>query len=173
MPKRYRHVAEYYDAEYAHRKMLEQDVSFFLARLPKRRQEILELAVGTGRAAIPLAQAGHRVVGVDYARDMLDIARRKRDAVGLSDRDLELILRDALRLSLKRKFDWVCLFFNTFLVFTTLAEQDCLLRVVCSHLRSGGRFWLDIFLPDLSLIPIPGWRIGIPTRFSCRTSGGR
>lgn len=120
MPKRYRHVAEYYDAEYSDRKMLEQDVPFFLKQLPSRKQTILELAVGTGRAAIPLAQAGHRVVGVDYARDMLDIARRKRDAVGLSDRDLELVHRDTLKLTLKRKFDWVCLFFNTFLVFTTL-----------------------------------------------------
>ena len=155
MPKRFLHIAEYYDAEYAHRKMLEQDVPFFLGQLPKRPQEILELAVGTGRAAIPLAQAGHRVVGVDYARDMLAIARRKRDAVGLSDRELELIRHDALTLKLKGKFDWIGLFFNTFLVFTTLAEQDRLLRVVRSHLRPSGRFWLDIFFPDLSLIPNP------------------
>ena len=55
-------------------------------QLPARRQTVLELAVGTGRAAIPIAQAGHRVVGVDYAADMLAIARRKRDAVGLTER---------------------------------------------------------------------------------------
>lgn len=155
MNKRYQAIAEYYDAEYSDRKMLEQDVPFFLKQLPKRKQTILELAVGTGRAAIPLAQAGHRVVGVDYAGDMLDIARRKRDALGLSDRELELVRRDALKLSLNRKFDWVCLFFNMFLAFTTLKEQDRLLRVVRTHLRPDGRFWLDIFLPDLSLIPNP------------------
>src|SRR3954451_711149 len=84
--KRYRAIAEYYDAENARHAMLEHDVPFFLGQLPKTRsQSILELAAGTGRAAIPLAQAGHRVVAVDYADDMLAIARRKRDAVGVTE----------------------------------------------------------------------------------------
>src|ERR1700722_4192904 len=69
----YRAIAEYYDAENEHHRVLEEDVPFFLGQLPKRKQEILELAVGTARAAIPLAQAGHSVVGVDYAADMLRI----------------------------------------------------------------------------------------------------
>ena len=153
MGKRYRHVAEYYDAEYAHGKMLEQDVPFFMGQLPRRRQSILELAVGTGRASIPLAQAGHRVVGADYAADMLDIARRKRDSVGLNDRQLELVRSDVLKLDLGRRFDWVCIFFNTFLAFTSLEEQDRLLQVVRKHLKPAGRFWIDIFQPDLTMIP--------------------
>src|ERR1700712_4968013 len=97
---RYRAIAEYYDAEYAELEMLRHDVPFFLGQLPKRRQTILELAVGTGRAAIPIAQAGHRVVGVDYAPDLLAIARRKRDVVGLKDRELELRQGDVRRLKL-------------------------------------------------------------------------
>ena len=153
MAKQYRHVAEYYDAEYAHSKMLEQDVPFFMGQLPKRPQSILELAVGTGRAAIPLAQAGHRVVGVDYAADMLAVARRKSDAVGLSGRELQLLRGDVLQLDLGRRFDWVCIFFNTFLAFTTLREQDRLLQIVLRHLKSSGRFWVDIFQPDLTMIP--------------------
>src|SRR5690242_15483859 len=101
--KRYRAIAEYYDFESQRIRWLERDVPFFLRHLPRRRRlDILELATGTARAAIPLAQAGHRVAGVDYAKDMLDIARRKRDAVGLSDRELELILADVLKLNLKR-----------------------------------------------------------------------
>jgi ubiquinone/menaquinone biosynthesis C-methylase UbiE len=155
MVKRYRHVAEYYDAEYAHSKILEQDVPFFLGQLPRKRQSILELAAGTGRAGIPLAQAGHRVVGVDYARDMLDIARRKRDSVGLSEKELELIYRDVLKLDLGRTFDWVCIFFNTFLAFTTLSEQDRILQTVVRHLKPTGRFWVDLFQPDLSMIAEP------------------
>ena len=89
---RYRAIAEYYDAEYANTEMLRHDVPFFLGQLPKKRQSVLELAVGTARAAIPIAQAGHRVVGVDYAPDLLEIAARKRVAVGLKERDLELHL---------------------------------------------------------------------------------
>jgi SAM-dependent methyltransferase len=153
--RRYRALAEYYDAEYAHSKMLQQDVPFFLGQLPKRRQSILELCVGTARAAIPMAQAGHRVVGVDYAKDLLDIAIRKRDSVGLSDRDLELVYGNVLELKRSEKFDWICIFFNTFLAFPTLDEQDRLLRVVRKHLKPRGRLWIDIFNPDLGLLTHP------------------
>src|SRR5688572_17025686 len=113
--KRYRAIAEYYDFEYEHMQMLRQDVPFLLRHLPKKPQSILELATGTARAAIPLAQAGHRVVGVDYAKDMLAIARRKRDSVGLTDRELRLVHGDVSRLDLRQKFDWIVILFNTFL----------------------------------------------------------
>src|SRR5438874_3960792 len=122
---RYRAIADYYDAEYDGSEMLQQDVPFFLGHVSsKRRQHVLELAVGTGRAAIPIAQAGHRVVGVDYAADMLEIARRKRDAVGLGERELSLTEADILNLDLGERFDWVCVFFNTFLGFTDTARQN-------------------------------------------------
>jgi ubiquinone/menaquinone biosynthesis C-methylase UbiE len=150
--KRYRAIAEYYDAESDRLRMLKEDVPFFLKQLPRRSQSVLELAVGTARAAIPIAQAGHRVVGVDYAADMLAIARRKRDAVALSERQLSLLRADVLNLDLKRKFDRVVILFNTFLGFTTLEQQDRVLHVVRRHLKRSGRFWLDIFNPDLSLL---------------------
>jgi ubiquinone/menaquinone biosynthesis C-methylase UbiE len=149
--KRYRAIAEYYDFEYPHHEMLEQDVPFFLGQMPRRRrQSVLELAVGTGRAAIPLAQAGHRVVGVDFAKDMLAIARRKRDAVGLGERELSLLYGDVLRLNLGRRFDWVCVFFNTFLAFPSLDDQDRLLDAAVRHMKRSGRLWIDIFQPDLA-----------------------
>ena len=150
--KRYRAIAEYYDVENVRHKMLEQDVPFFLGQLPNGRQRILELATGTGRAAIPMAQAGHRVVGVDYAPDMLEIARRKRDAVGLGEGELSIVRGDILGLDLGRRFDWVCVFFNTFLGFTTLEEQDRALQAVRRHLKPRGRLWLDVFNPDPSLL---------------------
>lgn len=149
---RYRAISEYYDAEYADLAMLQYDVPFFLGQLPKRRQSVLELAVGTGRAAIPIAQAGHRVVGVDYAADLLAIAQRKRDHVGLKPSELELRRGDVRRLKLGRTFDWVCIFFNTFLAFPSLDEQDKVLQIVRRHLKPRGRFWLDIFQPDLRLL---------------------
>src|SRR5687768_5318022 len=115
MPK-YRAIPEYYDAEYEHQEMLDKDVPFFLKHL-RRKQSVLELAVGTGRAAIPIAQAGHRVVGTDHHPAMLKLAQQKRDAVGLKPSQLELIEQDILDLKLGRKFDWICLLFNTFLLF--------------------------------------------------------
>jgi SAM-dependent methyltransferase len=154
--KRYRAIAEYYDAENDHQPMLREDVPFFLGQLPRRqRQTVLELAVGTARAAIPIAQAGHRVVGVDYAADMLEIARRKRDAVGLRERDLPLVHGDILELDLKRRFDWVCVLFNTFLSFTTLEQQDRAMQAIVRHLKPAGRLWLDVFNPDPAILARP------------------
>jgi ubiquinone/menaquinone biosynthesis C-methylase UbiE len=148
---KYRAIPEYYDAEYEHQEMLEQDVPFLLKHLA-RRQSVLELAVGTGRAAIPIAQARHRVVGIDHHPAMLKLAEQKRDAVGLKASQLELIEQDILELKLGRKFDWVCLLFNTFLLFTTLEEQDRALQAIRRHLKSSGRLWLDIFQPDPALL---------------------
>jgi SAM-dependent methyltransferase len=166
--KLYRAIAEFYDAENADQPVLQQDVPFFMGQLPaRRRQSILELAVGTARAAIPLAQAGHRVVGVDYAADMLAIARRKRDAVGLGDRQLSLVRGDLLKpkLDLGGRFDWVCIFFNSFLGFPTLEQQDRVLTLARRHMKPRGRFWIDVFQPDLTVLARPVSRGMDPTLF--------
>ena len=149
--KRYQAIPEYYDAEFGPQEMLEHDVPFFLEHT-KRRQSVLELAAGTGRVAIPLAQAGHRIVGVDNDANMLKLAERKRQFLGIPEKQLRLLRADALKLDLRETFDWVCIFFNTFLIFTTLEEQDRALQVVRKHLKPRGRFWLDIFQPNLHVL---------------------
>ncbi len=150
---RYTSIAEYYDAENERLEMLRRDVPFFLKHVPKRRRlNVLEFAGGTARAAIPIAQAGYRVVGVERDPAMLTIGKRKRDAVGLKDRDLKLIRCDVLKMKLGRRFDRVCIFFNTLLAFTTLDQQDRLLANVRRHLKPAGRFWLDIFHPDHGML---------------------
>lgn len=141
--------AAFYDFENDRHPILKQDVPFFLGLLPRRRQTVLELAVGTGRAAIPIAQAGHRVVGVDEAAKMLEVARRKRDTVGIPERGLRLIHADAKTVRLGEKFDWVAIFFNSLLGFSTLDQLDAVLTNVRRHLRPRtGRFFFDVFHPD-------------------------
>lgn len=152
---RYQAIAEYYDAEYVSNDLLDNDVPFLLSHLPTRRQKILELCCGTARAAIPLAQAGHRVVGVDIDAELLRIAQRKRDAVGIREKDLTLVRSDVLKYTADKTFDWAVLIFNTLLNFTTLAEQDRLLSNVAKQLKRGGRFWVDIFNPDLTILAEP------------------
>lgn len=151
----YRAIPEYYDAEYETNDVLDNDVPLLLDHLPKKRQDILELCTGTGRAAIPLAQAGHRVVGIDYDPALLAIAKQKRDHVGLPERDLRLLRGDVLTTRLPQKFDYAVLLFNTFLNFTTPQQQSKLLQNVHHHLKNGGRFWIDIFYPDLSILAAP------------------
>jgi ubiquinone/menaquinone biosynthesis C-methylase UbiE len=171
MSKRYRHLAQYYDAEYAHLRMLEQDTPFMLSHMPKRSLRVLELCCGTGRAAIPLAQAGHRVCAVDYAEDMLELARQKRSHCGLSEKQLQLVKADVLKLKLTEKFDWIYILFNTFLSFTTLAQQDQFFQTVVRHLKPRGEFWIDIFNPDLTLIAETKLLNLEPTNFFVPTLG--
>src|SRR4051812_47182935 len=155
MAKFYKANADYYDAEYEHSPMLQCDVPFFLGHLPRRKLRVLDVTCGTGRASIPIAQAGHRVVGIDYDQDMLDRAEFKRDSVGLRPKHLDFIKQNALAIDLPERFDWATIFFNTFLNFTTLAHQDLLLRGVHQHLRPRGRLWIDIFQPNLEILSKP------------------
>lgn len=142
-------AADFYDAENEPHAILRQDVPFFLGLFPRRRQSILELAVGTGRAAIPIAQKGHRVIGVDEAGRMLELARQKRQTAGLTERQLRLIHADAATVRLHERFDWVAIFFNSLLGFPTLARLDALLTNVRRHLRPRtGRFFFDVYQPD-------------------------
>lgn len=148
----YRAIADYYDAEYESNDVLDHDVPFLLQHLPKRSCNVLELCCGTARASIPLAEAGHRVAGADYDPKLLAIAKRKRDASGICADRLRLIRADVLKLKLDRSFDFAFLIFNTLLNFTTLADQDRLMSRVHAHLKPGGRFWVDVFYPDLTLL---------------------
>jgi len=152
---RYDELAELYDAENAHHAMLREDVPFFLGQLPRRRQAILELGCGTGRAAIPVAQAGHRVVAIDHDPAMVALAQAKAEAAGLGEGRLKLAVGDALGLELGERFDWVFVLFNTFLAFSTLAEQDACLNSVVRHLKPGGRFFMDILQPNVELLGAP------------------
>lgn len=152
---RYRAIPAYYDAEYESNEVLDHDVPFMLRHLPRRRRKVLELCCGTARAAIPVAQSGHRVVGVDYDPRLLTIATRKRESSGIKASDLSFVCQDVLNLELNDRFDFAFLLFNTFLTFTTGPEQDRLISRVARHLKPGGRFWIDIFYPDLTLLAEP------------------
>lgn len=149
---RYDSLSDIYDAENEHHAMLQEDVPFFLGQLQRRKQDILELACGTGRAAIPMAQSGHRVTGIDFDQRMIEIAQRKATFVGLKESQLKLQVGDALDLDLGKRFDWVCIFFNTFLAFSTLEQQDACLKSVLRHLKPGGRLFIDILSPNVVLL---------------------
>ena len=168
---RYGPFASWYDAENEHHAMLREDVPFFLGQLPAKKQRILELGAGTARCAIPMALAGHDVVGVDHDPRMIEIALRRRAAAGLDAARLDLRTIDFLKLRLSQRFDWVAAFFNTFLAFTTLSQQDAALQVARRHLKPTGRLWLDIVPPNLPLLSHSRWRDLDPTVFFVPTLG--
>ena len=148
----YRAIPSFYDDEYADLHMLQRDVGWLMSRLPRRASDVLMLACGTGRAAIPIAQAGHRVVGVDIDEAMLAIARAKAEFAGLSMKQLEFECHDLLTMKPSRRFDSAAILFNSFLMFTTLEEQDRVLSNVYQSLKPRGRLFIDVFNPDLAQI---------------------
>ena len=109
---------------------------------------VLELGVGTGRVAIPLAKDGHEVVGIDRSPAMLAraAARAKEQRVRLT-----LVEADMRALSLARTFPLVIIPFNTFLMLTPDERWACLARCR-EHLTPTGRLAIDVFQPDPNVI---------------------
>jgi SAM-dependent methyltransferase len=119
---------------------------------------VLELGCGTGRIAIPLAEAGHRVTGVDRDRFMLERATAawssRRAALGGAAGSLELVQADITELRLARRFDLVILGLNTILMLPGAAARGTALTTIRDHLSADGRAVIDAWLPapeDLEL----------------------
>ena len=105
---------------------------------------ILELGVGTGRVAIPIAKDGYEVVGIDRSAAML--ARAERHA-RTARAKLRLIEADMRSFSLERSFALVTIPFNTFLMLTPDERWACLARCR-EHMTPAGRLAIDVFQPD-------------------------
>ena len=104
----------------------------------------LELGVGTGRLALPLAARGVNVKGVDASARMVDRLRAKPDG----DR-LDVRLADFGRDPLGEDFDLVFVAFNTFFGLPDQSSQVACFAHVAAALAPGGRFVMEAFVPDL------------------------
>jgi SAM-dependent methyltransferase len=127
------------------------DVGFYLglARNASRSGlRALELAVGTGRVAIPLARAGIRVLGLDRSPAMLEVARRK--AAGLEA--IEFVEGNMASFSLDEKFGLIYIPARSFLLLTAVEDQKACLGCVREHLDADGRLALNFFNPDIPLM---------------------
>jgi SAM-dependent methyltransferase len=104
----------------------------------------LELAVGSGRVAIPLSRAGVAVTGIDISDDMVALMRAKAGGDEIS-----VLMGDFAEVAVEETFPLVYLPFNTLFILPDQARQiDCFLNVAAA-LEPGGRFVLDAFVPDI------------------------
>lgn len=129
------------------------DLDLYLALADRAAGPVLELAVGSGRLAVPLAQAGHAVTGVDLDPAMLDRARsRATTASGgrALDGPLELIEGDLIDLQMPTAgpFGLAFIALNSLLVLPTRAAQRAALRTMADHLAPGGLAVADVWIPD-------------------------
>jgi SAM-dependent methyltransferase len=107
----------------------------------------LEFAVGTGRIAVPLADRGVRVVGIDNSAAMLDRLREKTQAV-------EALVGDMATTKVDGEFTVVFLVFNTIFNLTTQDAQVACFENAAAHLTSGGRFVIETRVPELQKLPL-------------------
>lgn len=125
------------------------DLDLYLALADRADGPILELAVGTGRLAIPLVEAGHLVTGVDLDPAMLDRARARAHGMAGEDR-LTLVEGDIVGLGLPDagRFGLAFIALNSLLVLSTRAAQRAAVRALADHLAPGGLAVVDVWLPD-------------------------
>jgi SAM-dependent methyltransferase len=108
----------------------------------------LELAIGTGRVGVPLADRGVPVSGIELSEPMLAQLRAKAGA----DR-IPVAVGDMAHVRVPGEFTLVYLVFNTISNLLEQSEQVACFRNAAAHLRPGGRFVIELGVPDLRRLP--------------------
>lgn len=130
------------------------DVDLYRALAKRTGGPILELAVGSGRIAVPLAEDGHRVVGVDIDRAMLDRARARIAAAGpgIGNR-VELVegdmtdAADEPRVRAAGPYRLAILALNSIIILPSAERQRAVLEAMAKALAPGGLAVVDVWLP--------------------------
>ena len=143
-------IARFYDYE---QRDFVKDIPFYVEYAKNCRSEVLELACGTGRVLIPIAQEGVKIAGLDISKEMLDIARKKIEKLDENTKgDIEITQGDMRKFELKRKFSMIYIAFRSFQSLLTKQNQGACLECVNRHLEDNGLFILDLFAPKHDLL---------------------
>ena len=110
----------------------------------------LELGIGTGRIALPLSRRGLRVHGIELSPAMVAELRTKPGA-----NDIGVTLGDFATTTVDGAFSLAYLVRNTIMNLTTQDEQVACFGNVAAHLAPGGRFVVEVMVPELQRLP-PG-----------------
>ncbi len=131
----------------------EGDVAFFAGLAERTGRRILELGCGTGRVALPLAEAGYKVTGLDLSVPMLERARENARALSPENQQrLRFVEGDMTGFDLPGAFDLVIIAFRSFQMLLTPEDERNCLETIHRHLAPGGRLVIDVFDPLLDLL---------------------
>lgn len=138
MPE-YDPLADLYDAEYDH----DYDLPFWLALAERKSGPVVEWGAGSGRLAVPLANAGFDVTAVEVSENMIENGREKGASVDWVRGDM----RDA---ALGRGYDLALCAFNSFLCLLGANDALSFLRNAREHLKPGGLLGIEVsaFAPE-------------------------
>jgi SAM-dependent methyltransferase len=137
----------HYDA--LHRSLPFSDTPFYKDEARKAAGPVLELACGTGRLTIHIAQSGVEIVGLDQSASMLAHAREKAAAAPVNIRWIEA---DCRQFELGRKFALIFMAFNSMQHLHDAKSLAALFANVRKHLAPGGRFIFDVFNPSIAIL---------------------
>jgi SAM-dependent methyltransferase len=118
----------------------------------------LELGIGTGRIALPLAQRGVEVHGIDLSEAMVAQLRAKPGS-----EDIGVTIGDFATTTVDGSFALAYVVFNTIMNLTTQEAQVACFRNVAAHLEPGGCFVVEVTVPALRRLP-PGERFRVFSR---------
>lgn len=125
---------------------------------------VLELAIGTGRVAVPLAERGIPVSGIELSAPMVDRLRTKA-----TPEEIPVVIGDMATTRIDGQFALVYLVFNTIGNLRTQEEQVECFRNAAAHLAPGGHFLIELGVPALRLLP-PG-QSAVPFELTDRHTG--
>lgn len=135
-----RHYDLMYEHYYPIPNFARSDIPFWLEIAGEYGDPILELSCGTGRIAVPLAEQGFQVTGIDIADSMLEVARGKSSQV-------EWIEADIQNFDLAKRFSLIILPVNGIWHLLNIEAVEACFSSVKKHLKPGGKFILDTFNP--------------------------
>jgi SAM-dependent methyltransferase len=121
-------------------------IGFFLDQARMIDGPVLELACGTGKILEPLANAGCAATGIDLSPHMLAEARRKAQAGATQSRYLQA---DMTQFALDERFALIFIAGNSITHLLDIDSFDACMSCVRRHLAEGGRFVVDVFVPNL------------------------
>ena len=137
---------------HAHHNRHLEDLPFWLGLGEQTADPILELGCGTGRVLIPLAEAGHRTIGLDYNLSMLELLKTNLTPQ-IKTKPL-LVAADITRFHLAARFPLIIFPCNTFSTFDDSHRKDCL-ECVHHQLTQDGIFAVSLPNPEiLKLLPV-------------------
>jgi SAM-dependent methyltransferase len=136
-------IAELYDPW---SRSVTEDVSFYVDEAKRAGGPVVELAVGTGRIAVPTAAEGIQLIGVDSSPGMLEVCRRQAELAGVADL-LDLRLGDLGAPPVEERVRLVTCPFRSYLHLLSDEARLEALRAARELLVPGGRLVFDVFAP--------------------------
>ncbi len=144
MAELYDPIARFYDAWSV---SVTEDIGFYVEEAVRSGGPVVELAVGTGRIAVPTARAGVSVIGVDLSSAMLDEARAYATRDGVASR-IDLRPGDMRNPPVTERVPLVTIPFRSILHLPTDEDRLQALRGAATILQPGGRLVFDVFAPS-------------------------